>query len=156
MSVATVTLGDQWRNQYLVGMTLVHILMHHDIRLVPKEEPTLTGLINILKDIVGGNYIPAKYFKSGISLPPPYIDQPPSLDPKAEYTLISLNALTARGQFVSIKTGGVVFEDPIWALLSAYELRSTRHPKIAIPKANDNQDLWHRVRLVAEAIRQNN
>ena len=79
---------------------------------------------------------------------------PPPLLPEADYLLIGLNAETARSRFASSTTGGVVFEDPLWALLAAHAVSLKIQPQGAVPRARDANDLWKRVLQVAAAIEQ--
>jgi hypothetical protein len=96
------------------------------------------------------------HFRVGNPGKPMLVSVPPPLSPETDYLLIGLNAETARNRFASLTTGGVVFEDPIWALLAAHaiSLSLKDQPRVAVPRARDEKDLWKRVLVVAGAIEQ--
>ena len=80
------------------------------------------------------------------------VSKPPPLLPETSYLMIGLNAETQRSRFTSSPIGGVVFEDPIWALLAAHAVSRKDQPCVAIPTARDATDLWNRVLAVADAF----
>src|SRR6185436_17011280 len=97
MNVPTMTLGERWRDHYLKAITMVHLLLRHDVSVVAKKDPTFDQLAAVLEDLAANRYQPSLYFKAG---PPPQaslISKPPSLSPGTNYVLIGLNVLTARG-----------------------------------------------------------
>lgn len=145
-----MTLGERWQDHYLIAITMVHLLRHHDVAVVPKEQPTLEQLTTILRDIATNRYQPSVYFKPGPKPQLSLISKAPELSSGKNYTLIGLNALTARGEFVSVANGGVVFEDPFWAILGAHAVGSSTSPTVGIPRAKDNNDLWRRTLVVKE------
>lgn len=156
MPASMLTVGERWRDYYVAGMTLLHILLGHDVAVAPKGEPTPDTLLQVLRDVAGGRYQPANYVSVHPGGAPrlALLPQPPALVPGTEYLLIGLNALTARGQFVSVRTGGIVFEEPIWAMLAAHAVSTTNNPRLALPKAKDHEQLWKNLALVVNAVRQ--
>lgn len=156
MPASMLTLGERWRDYYVAGMTLLHILLSHDVAVAPKGEPTPDTLLQVLRDVAGGRYQPDNYVSVNPGGAPRFalLPQPPALVPGTEYLLIGLNALTARGQFVSVRTGGIVFEEPIWAMLAAHAVSTTSNPRLALPKAKDHEQLWKNLALVVNAVRQ--
>jgi len=156
MPASMLTLGERWRDYYMAGMTLLHILLGYDVAIAPKSDLTPETLLQVLRDVAGGVYQPAHYFSVNPDGAPRFalLPQPPSLAPGTDYLLISLNALTARGQFVSTRTGGIVFEEPIWAILAAHALSTMNNPRLALPKAKDHEQLWKNMALAVNAVRQ--
>lgn len=154
MPMPVLTLGELWRDHYIVGITLLHMLLGYDTSVSPKGDPTPETLLRLLRDVAMGSYQPAKYVNPGGTPRFPLVLLPPSITPDAEYLLISLNALTTRGRFVSARTGGIVFEDPVWAILAAHAVSNTSNPRLALPKAKDNEELWKNISLAVNAVRQ--
>lgn len=156
MPASMLTLGERWRDHYLARMTLLHILLGHDVAVSPKGDPTPETLLQILRDVAGGSYQPTNYFSVNPGGAPRFslFPQAPALAPGTDYLLISLNALTARGQFVSARTGGIVFEEPMWAILAAHAISTMNNPRLALPKANDHEQLWKNLALAVNAVRQ--
>lgn len=150
----TLTLGQRWADHYLSGMMLLHILLGHSPAITPKAPPTPETLLDALQDVAAGVYSPDKYFKPGPASWPPLVSAPPPLAPGGRYALVGLNASTTGGQFVSVRTGGVAFEDPLWAIFAAHA--AAKKFRVGLPLARDNEDLWRRTVVVAEAVRQGN
>jgi len=64
----------------------------------------------------------------------------PDIAEENSYLMIALNAKTETSELLSSESGGILFEDPAWALIAAISLSSGTSR--ALPIANDNQDLW--------------
>jgi hypothetical protein len=153
MNTPVLTLGESWRDRYLTGIAWIRSLMgRSNVSVEPKSEPTPESLIHDLQALVRGDFRIPDDFEIGQPIKSGLIGKPPPLLPETDYLLIGLNAETARGRFVSSPAGGVVFEDPIWALLVAHGLSREVRPLLAIPKASNSEDLWERVLLIARAI----
>ena len=153
MPTPMMTLAEHWMDHYLTGVVLLHTLLGYDVAVKFKSPPAPETLIQLLQDVAGGRYEPAKYFEPG---PKPGLTLTTGLPAVAidkTYLLIGLNVATPRSQLVSIDAGGVVFEEPVWAILAAHAL-SGKGPeeKVAIPKAASPLDLWKNIRVAAEAI----
>ncbi len=153
MNPPVMTLGESWRDHFLAGITGIHSLASlADAGIVPKSDPTPETLVRTLQTIADGRFETTGDIKIGNPPVPALVSVPPPLSPEADYLLIGLNAETARGRFASVPSGGVVFEDPIWALLAALAVSRKDRTPVAVPCARDNQDLWERVLLVASAV----
>ena len=149
------SLGESWRAHYQVGMGCVHKLLGQERTFLPLQDITPDILLQNLNELATGRYRPAKSCADEFDCLPARSTVPPEVDPDRNYQLIGLNALTKRGRFVSVPAGGVVFEDPLWALLAAHAL-GCAHLQVAIPKANDNEDLWRKTDALVEAIATDN
>ena len=153
MNPPTMTLGQRWRDHFLAGITGIHGLESPaNAGIVPRSAATPEMLVHTLQAIADGRFETIDDFQIGNPPVPALVSVPPPLSPEADYLLIGLNAETARGRFASVPSGGVVFEDPIWALLAAHAVSRKDRTPVAVPCARDNQDLWERVLLVASAI----
>lgn len=150
----TLTLGPRWADHYLSGTMLLHVLLGYSPAITPKVPPTPETLCQVLQDVAAGVYVPDKYFKPGPATWPPFASAPPLLMPGRSFVLVGLNASTSRGQFVSVPAGGVAFEDPLWAILAAHA--ASKKFRVGLPLARDNEDLWRRTVVVAEAVRHGN
>jgi len=127
-------------------------LIKRDASVTLKTGTTIESPIPILQAIVTGKYDSAAYFVAG-QMPPLPTLQSPALPPTDDdYTLISLNAATDWSEFVSVETGGLVFEDPFWAVFAAHAL--SLKESVALPLANNNDELWKKIENVTEAVKQ--
>ena len=150
MSTNLTTLGQDWAGQYVSAMSLMHRISNYETRIKPRQPPTADILVEMLNKIVGGQYVPANYFAEGGSLQPAVHTAPPQIAEGARYSLISLNAETTRSEFTSTQTGGIIFEDPVWAVLAAQALATKR--LVGVPLAQDNDHLWKNVARAAADI----
>ncbi len=151
MTSTQTTLGNQWQGQFLAGATILHQLLRLDSPVRPRNTPKPEILLGLLQDLSLGRYNPSNYFQAGGNPSSSLVVQPPKLVAMTTYLAIGLNALTPRGQFTSTATGGILFEEPIWAILAAYSLSQKTKPVLAIPLANDNDELWNRLSSLADA-----
>jgi hypothetical protein len=152
MSSPQMTLGNQWQDQFLAGVTLLHKLLHLEPPVRPRDAPKQETLVNLLEQVALGSYNPSKYFQTGGSPRSSLVVQPPKLVGMTTYLAIGLNGLTPRGQFASTATGGILFEEPVWAIVAAHSLSQKIKPALAVPLANDNDELWNRLSLLADAV----
>jgi hypothetical protein len=146
----STTISQYWVQQYLCGIMFFHFLSGYDLNIVPKTEPTPETLVFVLQDIVEGKYEPSKYFKSSNAAQTSFVSEAPPLPPKNLFALIHLNASTARSQFVSVPDGGILYEDPIWAILAAHAI--SMNTSVAVPIAQGNQELWKNLPLLKKAV----
>ena len=146
----TTTLGQHWVQQYLCGIIFFHTLSGYDLNIAPKTEPTPETLVLVLQDIVEGKYEPSTYFKSSSAAQTCFVSDAPTLPADNLFALVHLNAFTARSQFISIPDGGILYEDPIWAILSAYAI--SMESSAVLPIAKENQELWTNISILKKAI----
>lgn len=150
MNALFTTLGGSWNDQCLIALVLLHTLLGYDTALAPTAELTPEVFAQTLQRVVAGNYSTADYSKRGAApLQPPRV-QPPPVNTGARYVLIALNARTPSSQQFSIAEGGVIFEDPIWAVLAAHAL--FQNEKLALPLASGHEELWKRTKEAQVAI----
>ena len=152
MADAEMTLGDRWQGSFLAGMMAIHKVLRHSGLGIPKKPLVFKDMLAILQELATRSYDPAKYFVGGAAVVQALARSAPSVDEAKNYQLISLNALTIAGSRVSLTTGGLVFEDPFWAITAAYGASLAEGDKRCLPKAKDNKDLWLRSADFCEAI----
>jgi hypothetical protein len=153
MNPPVMTLGERWPDHFLAGINWIHRLgSPANARIVPKSDPTPEILVRALQAIANGRFETSDDLLIGNPPKPALVSVPPPLSPETDYLLIGLNAESARGRFASLPSGGVVFEDPIWALLAAHAVSRKDRAPVAVPCARDDQDLWEHVLVLAGAI----
>jgi hypothetical protein len=149
-----MTLAARWRDHCLTGTAWVQsLLRREDVPTSLKPETMPDAIPRVLNAIAAGTFSSRDFFQTeGQRVKPGIFIKPPELEPNSSYLLIRLNAETARGRFVSSPVGGVVFEDPIWALLAAHALSVADKPQVAVPRAKDNGDLWAQIGQLEASI----
>jgi hypothetical protein len=148
-----MTLESQWRNQHLAGIQCVHALLGYDLNVAPKVNMTYETFVQVLQELATGIYNPSNYFTFTQLKHYPLTTEPPRLKTETKYVLVALNGLTTTGEFVSISTGGIIFEEPFWAILASNAIYKTQNPQFALPKARNNEELWNNISDVADRIK---
>ena len=77
-------------------------------------------------------------------------EQARDLDDAADYVLLRLNAGTKASEFVSTDAGGILYEDPFWAVAAAASI--ARREKFCLPLADSNRSLWKRSAEASAAL----
>src|ERR1035437_4709372 len=121
-----MALAEYWANHYMAGVLLLHTLLGGETAVVPNSTPSPDGLVLLLNEVARGEYHPEKYFTAGTGRGGSVLPAPPKLAEDQVYSVIRLNAETRRNKMVSVEAGGLIFEEPIWAILAAESL-SPRH-----------------------------
>lgn len=144
------TLGPSWVDQYVSSIVLLNALLGHPTNAVSRPT-TPESMIKTLQEIAHGNYKPEQGSQRGVPGAGEFILEPPALTPSQVYLVIVLNASTATSDFVSVATGGIVFEDPAWAVFAAHGI--AKIPRFGVPLASDYTDLWRKLGSIQAAIR---
>jgi hypothetical protein len=145
----TLTLGAGWVQQFVSGLVLLNTLLGHPTAATTLRTPDSEELLRTLNEIAGGHYDPRRHFQEGRAAQSAFVLQAPVLISSQVYVVITLNASTSASDFVSVKTGGIVFEDPAWAVFAAYAI--ARGTGLGAPLAADNQRLWHQLSTLSAA-----
>ena len=153
MPTYSTTLAEAWNDQALTSVQVLHMLMGLDMALTPKVELTPMVLANILNKVLTKTYVASEFFSFGSARPWALSSKPPALAKGTKYTLFSLNALTARGKFVSVGMGGIAFEHPVWAVLVADAV--LRNLGLGVPIAGNDDELWGRLAMVQLSLQRN-
>lgn len=152
MDTAPFTVGEHWKERFRDGMEIVCTLLHYEVPLVSDRNLSLESALASLNRLASGKI--QSSVRSGEHRPSTFalLEPPPHLEPSANYLLLTLNAVTPRSEFVSSATGGVAFEDPFWAVLSAMALSQKK--MAVLPIAANNEELWTKVSAVDIAVRE--
>jgi len=132
--------GADWQQRFLAGVRAVHAAMG-----VPGEPRPLAALDagfvqRVLQSLASGGYSPHSQFSSGTDQIHALAAKMPELRRDSIYTCIVLNARSARSDLISVENGGVLFEDPFWAVVAAYAVSGK--PPLAIPRAKSAEEMW--------------
>jgi hypothetical protein len=165
MNAHGLSLGSHWIVHFMAGIRLVHLLTHLDPQVVPRAGFTPEEAVKVLNEIVDGKYRPQDHFVHNETQSPGMTTSAPRIDPQSEYLVFRLNLVTSMAYKISGNTGGVVFEDPFWAVYAAYSAWFTQRkdvtgrlerPWVGIPLASDNQQLWKNAPIAYAAVEHGN
>lgn len=147
----TFSLGSAWADQYVSGMVLLNMLLGQATAVTPLRAPDQESLLQTLQEIARGTYRPERYFRAGRASPAALTLEPPALAASQTYNVLVLNASTRTTDSASTETGGIAFENPVWAIFAAQAIaaRSGR----GVPAAGSNPQLWARLSDLSAAVR---
>jgi hypothetical protein len=152
MDTVNFTLGERWREQFSAGMDVVRVLAHYELPVL-ETNFSVDFALDVLNKLASGTLRPSrKSAERGLEPHRLLQDRPPQLEASAKYLLVTLNAMTSRAEFVSSATGGIAFEDPFWAILSAAALSQKK--MTVLPKATSNEELWKNVSVVHKTVQE--
>jgi hypothetical protein len=137
--------------QYVSGLVLLNIMLSHPTANAPMRKPTTESVVVTLNEIAHGLYRPDQHFaQAGVRIP--FRLERKELVPADRYVVIVLNATTPESDFASVAAGGVIFEDPAWAVFAAESIAQGRMR--AVPLAANDKELWQRLPELERAVQQ--
>jgi hypothetical protein len=136
-------------DQYISALVLLNLMLGQSAATSPIHKLSPDAVVRTLNEIAHGVYSPSRHFHSGEPRHPFRMERQ-ELVATEMYTVVVLNSTTHASDFVSVSTGGVIFEDPAWAVFAAEGIAQGR--KLAVPLAAKDQDLWERRARIEEAV----
>jgi len=76
---------------------------------------------------------------------------PPQLQRQATYTVVAIDAADPLSQHYSMRSGGILFEDPFYAILACYNA-GYRGQLLTLPQVADWQEAWTRREKIVQSI----
>jgi hypothetical protein len=138
-----------WMDQYVSALILLNILIGHATATAPIEKPAPESLALTLNEIAHNSYRPDQHFSVGGPRVPFRLKRK-ELVATDNYTVVVLNARTAEIDFVSVDSGGVIFEDPAWAVFAAECLAQKQ--MLGVPLARTETELWEQLPRLENSV----
>jgi hypothetical protein len=149
-----IGLSAEWQHPTILLLTTINLLLGQPQRAEPKRELEAADLIKIAEELIKKQYDPASWFNVSTAPPgaaPAIPSRAESPNEAATYLLPNLQGSNPANAMLSVAEGGVLYEDPFWFLLAAYEVgRSGRLP--ILPKGTP-QAVWTRRAELLEELR---
>lgn len=142
-----------WMDQYVSALVLLNMLLGHATATAPIEKQTPESLVLTLNEIAHNSYRPNRHFGNG-SLRVAFRLKRDELVATDKYTVILLNARTPESDFVSVDSGGVIFEDPAWAVFAAECIAQGR--MLGVPLARSESELWEQLPRLEASVQRSN
>jgi len=142
-------IASAWMDQYVSALVLLNFLLGHATATAPIEKPTPESLVLTLNEIANNSYRPGKHFSVGGPRTPFRLKRN-ELVATDKYPVIVLNARTAESDFVSVDSGGVIFEDPAWAVFAAECL--SKKQMLGVPLARTEGELWDQLPRLESSV----
>jgi len=144
------SLGELWCDHFLAGLACVHLLTGHRLP-IRTDFCAIDNMLSILNNIARGHYQPLIHADDA------HLDAQmdsfivPSIQTGVKYQAIRLNGKTRLAKQISMPFAGILFEDPFWATLAAFNIGfSSRH--LGVPKLPSNEHLWGSISKLISAI----
>ena len=119
-----------------------------------RQKATLqeSDLADIGAALATRSYRPDRWFQSGAAIGMPALrSDSPSIDPKSEYRLLALSALQETVSRTSVQFGGIVFEDPFYALLACFNVGA--YSKLLIlPRVSSVDQAWQQRSAIIDSL----
>jgi hypothetical protein len=126
------------------------VLDYGDYRRL-KRVPDDNDLPVIGESLANGTYNPTVWFERGEAKQNAISGGEPALDPTFEYRLLALNALKEATSRVSTRFGGILFEDPFYALLACFNA-GTYHRLLLLPRVNTGDQAWRQRDAIVSSL----
>jgi hypothetical protein len=139
-----------WIEQYVSALVLLNLMLGQPKATVPLQPAAPESIVRTLNEIARGLYRPSRHFGEGTAAPPLRVERK-ELVATGSYTVIVLNATTPQSDFVSVENGGILFEDPAWAVFAAEGLAQGR--MLAVPIAASEAELGARLPRLETLVR---
>jgi len=139
-----------WAEQYISALVLLNLMLGYPQSTEPYRETPPESVVRTLNEIAVGAYKPTEHFLEGAQRSPLRLQQKECV-PTELYTVIVLNARSSRSDFLSVNLGGVIFEDPVWAVFAAMNI--SKKQMFALPLAGSDNALWQHVPDLEAAAR---
>jgi len=139
----------------VVGLlSAIHAAMGRLEFAEPPDDLGPERLLRIAESLRGGKYQPADWFRKGMPPPAPtaLTAEAPKLEPGTSYQTILDPIQEASLRSRSVGAGGLVFEDPFYALLACYNATLGK-PDHVMPFAKTYKDLWRKRPAIVQAVR---
>ena len=144
-----VTTG--WLEQYVSALVLLNLMLGQTTATTPIQKPSPESIVRTLNEIAHGLYRPSRHFTNGGPRLSFHLERK-ELVATESYTVIVLNATTPESEFVSVNTGGVIFEDPAWAVFAAEGVAQGK--MFGVPIAGTDAELWSRLPQLEKAVQE--
>jgi hypothetical protein len=136
-------------------LSSINVAMGQPEYLVPPDDLGPGPLLKLAETLRAGRYRPEAWFRRGpervgVEAVP---ETPPPLAPGATYLTVNLPVREPSQRFRSVGAGGVLFEDPFYALLACHNA-SRGKPRLVIPFAREFKNLWQRRRSIIRSVRE--
>lgn len=123
----------------------------------PKRVWEVDDIVEIGKELMGNVYNPADWFDTAQALATPSISlhEMPAFTIDRKYKVLSLAAVDQFGKFVSMRFGGIVFEDPFYFLLACKNISQLRgHSKglYVLPTVESKQAAWKQRAIILKQL----
>jgi hypothetical protein len=142
----------EWRDSVTVLLQAINAAMDEPKFSKPIRRLEDRDLPQLVEELASGTYNPGAWFlkeKFEVSIG----QREPIVLPGVEYYFLHMPVSDPLSKLYSMRSGGILFEDPFYALLAAYNSARTR-TLLMLPMVGDSQEAWSRRPELVRALSQ--
>jgi hypothetical protein len=142
----------EWRSAVLRLLTAINTTLGQGQYVHPKAALEEHDLVAIGAALATRSYHAEQWFGSGPGSGTPALKgEKPPIDPKSEYRLLALSALRETASRISVRFGGISFEDPFYALLACFNAGQYSGLWL-LPKVDSVDRAWQQRSAIADLL----
>ncbi len=144
---------SSWQDTVIALLTAINGLLGYPYHTVPMAPLTVDDVVKIAASLQTSAYQPAQWFgnpgtdpiQRGIPV------ATPGIDPSAHYELVWLAVEPSRPAVVSSRGGGILFEDPFYAILAGFNLGRFKQNWVEV-RISGRDKAWSQRSLIVNEI----
>ena len=123
-----------WQDHVIALLTAINALLDAPDYAVPIAPLTASDIAKIATSLQEGKYQPAQWFKkaSGDQIKGTVSASLPAIDPEKNYDVLRLLLEPSGLEHLSKRSGGILFEDPFYALLAGFNFGRFKKPWVEV------------------------
>jgi hypothetical protein len=144
-----------WQHSVIALLTAINAIAGAPNNMVPLSPLSAHDIVEIGEALRNGSYQPDRWFgpQGARPLAPTISNLVPSIEPKASYVVIVASNALSGLEMISKRSGGILYEDPFYALLASFNLGRYGAPWAEVLVANRATAWMQRPAIVDELAR---
>jgi hypothetical protein len=142
----------EWRSAVVCLLAAINATFAHPDYVRPKATLQESDLAEIGAALATRSYRPDRWLQSGTAVGMPALrSDKPAIDPKSDYRLLALRALRESVSRISVRFGGIVFEDPFYALLACFNV-GAYSKLLLLPRVISVDQAWQQRSAIVKSL----
>ncbi len=135
--------GQNWQRTVVLLLAIINYVMGEPGHAKLQKALDQEALLTLADQLMSGSYQPREWFQANSHLGDKNFIQQFPTTPKANatYCLQTLPGEDSLTETLNLRSGGVIYEDPFWFILAAYNINKTAG-RFIIPRPANPQNAW--------------
>ena len=135
--------GQNWQRTVVLLLAIINYVMGEPGHAKLQKTLDQEALLILANQLMTGTYQPREWFQPDSHLGDKNFIQQFPTNPQADttYCLPTLPGEDSLTETLNLRSGGVIYEDPFWFLLAAYNINKTAD-RFIIPRPTNPQNAW--------------
>jgi len=148
--------GQNWQRTVVLLLAIINYVMGEPGHAKLQKTLDHEALLILANQLMTGAYQPREWFQPDSHLGDKNFIQQFPTNPQADttYCLPTLPGEDSLTETLNLRSGGVIYEDPFWFLLAAYNINKTAD-RFIIPRPTNPQNAWQSRLEVLAALNNN-